>query len=193
MNAIRPYLERVRDAYTNLTEREQKLILILGAVLIGLGCFFLMNSYISRTREWRDGAEARREAIDQLIAKRSDYAIAMEERKELNYKLDANPVSIPSFVESHTASLSIPAPTNFRDSRQPVGGQPDINALSTEISFPRMSLTQLTDFSRAVLEGEELLYIQRIQIREQRRGTDFEVTMQLTTYQKNQESEEDDQ
>lgn len=193
MNAIRPYLERVRDAYTNLTEREQKLILILAAVLIGLGCFFLMNSYISRTREWREGAEARREAIDQLIAKRGDYAIAMEERKELNYKLDANPVSIPSFVESHTASLSIPAPTNFRDSRQPVGGQPDINALSTEISFPRMSLTQLTDFSRAVLEGEELLYIQRIQIREQRRGTDFEVTMQLTTYQKNPESEEDDQ
>lgn len=193
MNALRPYLERARTAYENLTEREQKLILLLGTVLIGLAFFFLLSTYANRTREWKDGATARREAIDQLIAKRADYAIAMEERKELNYKLDANPVSVPSFVESHTRTLSIPAPTNFRDSRQPVGGQPDITAISTEISFPRMTLIQLSDFSRAVLEGEELLYIQRIQIREQPRGTDFEVTMQLTTYQKNRDSEEDDQ
>lgn len=193
MNALRPYLERIQNAYENLTEREQKLILLLGTVLIGLAFFFVMNLYIARTREWKDGAQARREAIDQLIAKRADYAIAMEERKELNYKLSANPVSVPSFVESHSRTLSIPAPTNFRDSRQPVGGQPDITAISTEIAFPRMTLTQLSDFSRAVLEGEELLYIQRIQIREQRRSTDFEVTMQLTTYQKNRDDEEDDQ
>lgn len=191
MNAIRPYLQRARDAFDNLTEREQKLILLLTVVLTGLLLFFLMNSYISRTQEWKDGSQARREAIEQLISKRSDYAIAMEERKELNFKLDANPVSVPSFVESHTRALSIPAPTNFRDSRQPVGGQPDVTAISTEISFPRMSLAQLSDFARAVADGEELLYIQRIQIREQRRGTDFEVTMQLTTYQNSPDSDED--
>lgn len=193
MNAIRPYLERVRNAFDNLTEREQKLIALLGLVLFALLLFFLASSYITRTAEWKEGAQARREGIEQLISKRSDYARAMEERKELNFKLDANPVSIPSFVERHTQSLSIPAPTNFRDSRQPVGGQPDVLAISTEISFPRMSLTQLSDFARAIAGGEELLYIQRIQIREQPRGTDFEVTMQLTTYQNAPDSDEDDQ
>lgn len=193
MNAIRPYIERVRDAFQNLTEREQRLIGLLGVVLFALLLFFLISSYISRTTEWKDGAQARRDGIEQLIAKRSDYALAMEEQKELNFKLDSNPVSVPSFVERHSQALSIPAPTNFRDSRQPVGGQPDVIAISTEISFPRMSLAQLSDFARAVTSGEELLYIQRVQIREQRRGTDFEVTMQLTTYQNAPDSDEDDQ
>lgn len=193
MNAIRPYIERARNAFQNLTEREQRLIGLLGVVLFALLLFFLISSYISRTTEWKEGAQARRDGIEQLIAKRSDYALAMEEQKELNFKLDANPVSVPSFVERHSQALSIPAPTNFRDSRQPVGGQPDVIAISTEISFPRMSLAQLSDFARAVSSGEELLYIQRVQIREQRRGTDFEVTMQLTTYQNAPDSDEDDQ
>lgn len=183
MNAITSYFNRARAAFLGLTDREQKLIGVLAVILIGMLLFFLISGQMRKTKEWRQGSEERRAAISQLISSRSEYAAAVLETKELNFKLDANPVSIPSFVESRTRRLSIMAPTNFRDSRQPVGGNPDVTAISTEIVFPELTLTQLSDFAREIENAPELLYIQRIDLKERRNADGFEVTMQLTTYQ----------
>lgn len=190
MNALKTYFARARAAFLGLTAREQKLIAILVVVLFGMLMFFLISGQLRKTKEWRQGSEERRDAISQLISRRAEYATAVLETKELNFKLDANPVSIPSFVEARTRSLSITAPTNFRDSRQPVGGNPDVTAISTEIVFPEMTLTQLSDFAREVENAAELLYIQRIDLKERRSAEGFEVTMQLTTYQNTRGDEE---
>lgn len=190
MNALMPYFNRARAAFLGLTEREQKLVALLVFIVVGMLLFFVVSGQIRKTNEWRQGSIERREAISQLISRRADYAAAVLETKELNFKLDANPVSIPSFVEARSRSLSIMAPTNFRDSRQPVGGNPNVTALSTEIVFPDMTLGQLSDFAREVYLAPELLYIQRIDLKERRNAEGFEVTMQLTTYQNNRGDEE---
>jgi|SRR5690554_3652358 len=190
MNAIMPYFNRARAAFLGLTDREQKLIGLLGIILFGLLMFLLISGQMRKTKEWKQGSEERRAAISQLISSRSEYASAVLEAKELNFKLDANPVSIPTFVEARTRKLSITAPTNFRDSRQPVGGNPNVTAISTEVVFPELTLTQLSDFAREVENAPELLYIQRIDLKERRNAEGYEVTMQLTTYQNTRSDEE---
>lgn len=189
-NRLRSYAQRARDAFFGLTDREQKLVALLLAVVVGMAMFMMINSQAQKTKEWREGSTARRDAISQVIARRGEYAVAVEQARELNFKLDAQPVSIPSFVESRTRRLAITAPTNFRDSRQPVAGNPGIVALSTEIVFPDMNLGQLSDFAKEVHEAEELLYIQRVDLKERRNAEGFEVTMQLTTYQNNPDDED---
>lgn len=157
-----------------------------------MGLFFIIRGQLTKTSEWRDGAEARRVAIQQLIDKRADYAQAMNESKELETLLKNPAMSIPSFVEGHTQSLSIQKPTDFRDSRQPVAGRADVTAISTEVSFPKMSLGQLSSFSEKVVNSDKLIYMQRLQIRHKERSNDYEVTMQLTTYQNAEKNKEDD-
>src|SRR5690554_4598392 len=110
MNAIMPYFNRARAAFLGLTDREQKLIGLLGIILFGLLMFLLISGQMRKTKEWKQGSEERRAAISQLISSRSEYASAVLEAKELNFKLDANPVSIPTFVEARTRKLSITAP-----------------------------------------------------------------------------------
>lgn len=193
MNALKSYLQRARAAFLGLTDREQKLIGLLAIILVAMLAFVLINGQVQRTNEWRSGSEARRDAISQVIAKRNEYAVAVEQAQTLNFKLNAQPVSIASFVESRTRRLSITAPTNFRDSRQPVAGNPDVTALSTEIVFPEMDLAQLSDFAREVADAEELLYIQRIDLKPRRNAEGYEITMQLTTYQNTPTDDEDAQ
>lgn len=190
MNTLKPYFQRARAAFLGLTDREQKLIALLAFILLAMLAFLLINGQVRKTNEWRSGSEERRAAISQVIAKRGEYAVAIEEMQTLNFKLNAQPVSIASFVESRTRSLSISAPTNFRDSRAPVAGNPAVTALSTEVVFPEMDLAQLSDFAREVAEAEELLYIQRIDLKPRRNAEGYEVTMQLTTYQNSPDDED---
>ena len=190
MNALKPYLARARAIFLGLTDREQKLIALLAVLLLAMLAFLLINGQVQKTNALRSGSEARRDAISQVISKRNEYAVAIEEMQALNFKLNAQPVSIASFVESRTRSLSISAPTNFRDSRQPVAGNPAVTALSTEVVFPEMDLAQLSDFAREVASAEELLYIQRIDLKPRRNAEGYEVTMQLTTYQNSPDDED---
>lgn len=191
MSRLLPYWQRVRDGFLGLTDREQKLLGVLAIVLTVFFAFLMISSQMRKTREWKEGALDRRDAISQLISRRGEYARAMEETRELNAKMDRNAMSIPSFVEARCRQLNITQPTNFRDSRQPVGGNPSVTALATEVVFPEMTLAQLSDFSAEVQKSGELIYIQRVEIKEKRQGEGFEVSMQLTTYQNNKDGDED--
>lgn len=186
MSAIQPYLDKARDTWTGLTERERLLMMLLAAVLLVFGLYVLVSGQLQKSETWRTGTQERRDAISLLINNRATYADAVATQRELNAKMSGNAVSIPSFVEARCRQLNITRPTNFRDSRAPVANNAAITALTTEVVFPEMTLAQLSDFSNAVYESGELLYIQRIDIKQRRGQTDgFEVSMQLTTYQLN--------
>lgn len=185
------YWQRARDGFLGLTEREQKLLSVLAIVLTLFLSYLVIGSQIRKTTEWKSGAMARRDAISQLISSRGEYASAMEQARDLNAKMDRNALSIPTFVEARCRQLNITQPTNFRDSRQPVGGNPSVIGLSTEVVFPEMTLAQLSDFSAEVQKSGELIYIQRVEIKEKRQGEGFEVSMQLTTYQNTKDGDED--
>lgn len=189
MNSLQALLEKLQDAWRGLTDRERKLMLVLAGVLAALLVFLFLSSQIRSAAELRDGADARRAAISALIDKRSEYATAVAQQRALSAKMSGNAVSVPSFVETQCRVLNITRPTNFRDSRSPVANNAAVTALTTEVVFPQMTLTQLSDFSNAVYSSGELLYIQRIEVKEKRgrnAGEGFEVAMQLTTYQLNE-------
>lgn len=189
MSAIQPFLDKIRDLWAGLTERERKLMMLLGVVLVVFGLFLMVSGQVRKSNEWREGTQERRDAISLLISNRATYAQAIAAQRELNAKMTGNAVSVPTFVEARCRQLNITRPTNFRDSRAPVANNPGVTALTTEVVFPQMTLTQVSDFSRAVYESGELLYIQRIEIKQKRNANaadGFEVSMQLTTYQLNE-------
>ena len=187
MSALQSIWSQLQDTWNGLTQRERNLMLVLAAVLVVFGLYLGISSQLRKSDEWQAGTEERRDAISLLINNRATYADAVAQQREMNAKMTGNVVSVPTFVEQQCRSLDITRPTNFRDSRAPVANNAAITALTTEVVFPQMTLAQLSDFSNAVYDSNELLYIQRIEIKEQRNNAQaFEVTMQLTTYQLNE-------
>lgn len=182
MNAINNIVERVQSALSGLTERERKLLGIMLLIVVGLGGFFFFNSMRLKTTEYREGITARREAIDDLLANRDEYAAQIAAQRRTQEQLQNNQLSLATFVETQSRSLQITRPSNFSDSRQPVAGNESVTAHSTEVTFPAMSLQQLSDFVNAVARSRELVYVQRIELEQPRNASAFQVTMRLATY-----------
>lgn len=175
-------IERVQGALSGLTERERKLLAIMLIIVVLLGGFFFFNSMRIKSAEYRDGITARRDAIDQLLANRDEYAAQIAAQRRTQEQLRNNDLSLATFVETQARNLRITRPSNFSDSRQPVAGNEAVTALSTEVVFPSMSLQQLSDFADAIARSRELVYVQRIELEQPRNASAFQVTMKLATY-----------
>lgn len=167
-----------------LTERERKLLLLLGLVavvfLLMLGNLFVGNAFSAM----RDGNEDRRAALDLLITERERFLFEQEQARSLDARLDGNQLRLSSFVETTASQSGVPRPREFRDHSQPVG-QTGVTSIETTVSFPSMSFEQLIDLLNAFEDSGELVFIQSLRITPARRGEhglDADIT--LATYRR---------
>lgn len=182
MNEANPRFQRVQEFWQGLTEREQRLLSILGVVISVVVVFLGLNSVRVNLKEYTVGVDRGHEALEMLGQRREAYLRARAKSKAFDEKLSENTVQLAAFTERMASQAGIGAPRNFRDQETPIPNSSGITKQSTTVTFPEVSIVQLNELLQAIERSEQLVYIEGIELEPQRRGSRYELQLTISTY-----------
>lgn len=180
-------IDALRSRFSQLTERERKLLAIMAVTAIVFVLLFgnlLIGNALDGLRE---GNQERRAALNSLIHERDAYLMEVERARALEAQLEGNQLRLSSFIEAQASAAGVPRPREFRDHSQPVG-QTGVTSHETTVSFPSMSFEQLMDLLNTFDGSDELVFIQSLRVAPARRGEhglDADIT--IATYRRSGE------
>jgi hypothetical protein len=174
-------LDRLRIAWENLNDRERRMLLLLGGVLVGLLLLTppLMLSLSNNELETQNGEL--RSVLDQLSIQHTRLAQMTEDRKnaELRYRNRTPPLG--SFMESEAKKQGL--------TLQEVTDQPEKTVgrylrRSVTVSLPQIGLTPVISLLSSIVESGHPVAIEEIQLDHFQPGDQYNVKLGILTYDK---------
>jgi hypothetical protein len=175
-------LERVREFWAGLTDRERKLLTVFGSVLVIVGMFLLINTLRVNLNTYSTGIERGHEALDLISQRQKAYLKARAQSEAFDQKLENNTVQIAAFTEQMARRAGIGSPRNFRDQETPVPNASGVIKQSSTVTFPEVSIVELNELLGSIEDSDELIYVEGIELEPQRRGSKYEVQLTIATY-----------
>ncbi len=184
MSRAREIVARAGSAVSELNPRERLLLGVLAALISGLVLFLLLSNYNKKTGALETAISEKRDTIDLIMTRRDQVVAARAQNDALDEALESNNLRIAAFIESIANRLRVTRPRDFNNMDQTVVGHDDITATATVTTFPDMTPEQLGQVLHEIESSEELVYVQRVKVSPQRRGSNFEVEVTLVTYRR---------
>lgn len=175
-----PLLDKLATFYDERTEREQKLLLIMGvtAILMVLTLAFLLIQ--SSLVGGRQKVQAQRQALAAISTQGSDFLAEAASMEDFEERLDSNAIRLSSFLESSASRADSPRPHEFRDHQSPVGNAPGVVQVETTATFPPMTMDQFLDLTDEIESSDELVFIHGLRVQPSRRGEQHQLDVEMT-------------
>jgi type II secretory pathway component PulM len=179
MNSV--IFDRLRTAWENLNDRERRMLLVLGSVLIGL--LLLMPPImltLSNSELETENAELR-SVLDQLSIQHVRLAQLTEDRRNAEQRYRKKTPPLGSFMESKAKDQGL--------TLQEVTDQPEKTVgrylrRSVTVSLPQVGLTPVISLLSAIVESGHPVAIEQIQIDHFQPGDQYSVKLGILTYDK---------
>ena len=174
-------MERVEAALSRLSEREQKLLVVMVVVVATM--MIAIGSYTVGTAldERRERVETKRASLETLLTRRQTFLADAAEADRLREQLTENELRLSTFIEGRAGRAGIPRPREFRDSTQPLDG--DVTAHITTATFAEITLEQMQALLTSIEGAEELVYTRQLSFQPERRGSGgLQLELTLTTF-----------
>lgn len=178
MNAL---VERLKQAFENLSEREQRLLLAMGAVLalIVLGAPLLLM--YGRNAELAEDNDALRAVLQQIEIKGPRLAQLADERRLAEAKYLNKTPALGSFLESEATKQGLKV-KEFND--QPQKTVSGYLRRNVRISLPNVELTPSINLLSSIVGSNYPVAIEQIQIEHFQSGDKFNIKLGVLTFDK---------
>jgi len=176
-----PIFDRLRSSWENLNDRERRMLMLLGGVLVALLLFTppLLLSLSNSELEAQNGEL--RSVLEQLSIQHARLSLLTEDRKnaELRYRNRTPPLG--SFMESEAKKQGL--------TLQEVTDQPEKTVgrylrRSVSVSLPQIGLTPVISLLSSIVESGHPVAIEEIQLDHFQPGDQYSVKLGILTYDK---------
>lgn len=172
--------DRLASAWSGLTDRERKLVALLGVALVltvialGIGSF-------SNALEAKRQAIARKEiAIQEVARLAATYRQAEAVRNQIETRLRGTPVRLFSYLEETAKNQNVTI-GNMQDRGSDT--RDGLVRSTVEVSFPSIELQPLVRFVNEIEKNPRVVKVERVRIRQRRDEPErLEVTLTISTY-----------
>jgi general secretion pathway protein M len=170
----------------NLSQREQRVLIGAGAVVLLLILYVTVDSVLQGYEGLETKIAKKREEVENLTQLRVEYMEAHKQLEEIKAKLDRmeKGFSVLSFIEDLAKKQNI---------RENIGSvkpktlplNDDYDESIVELKMDNVSLSELVDFIYKVENSGHLLKVKRLRIKTRYDNRDLlNVTLQVTTYKR---------
>ncbi len=170
----------------NLSQRDQRLLIGLGAFLLLLVVYLTVESVVKGYDDLAKDIEKKTEEVGNLSQLREEYMEAHKQLEEIKTKLDRmeKGFSMLSFIEDLAKKQNI---------RENIGSvkpkdlplNDDYDEDIVELKLDNVSLPDLVDFIYKIENSGHLLKVKRLRVKTRFDNRDLlNVTMQVTTYKR---------
>ena len=174
-------LERLKDSFENLSEREQKLVAIMGVVLAALVLCLPLLLMQTRNDELADENDTIRELLAEIAQDGPKYAMLAEERREAKARYLNKTPPLGSFLEAEAARQELTV-QEFNDQPQKTVGS--FVKRNVRISLPKVALTPALNLMSSIVTSNYPVAIEQIQFEHYQKGDSFNVKLGVLTYDK---------
>lgn len=158
-------MDQIREAYLRLSDREKKLVLILGIALLvisfALGGYFGVYSGFKRA----SAIKQMRQRIADVYRLEQPYVNAQSTLDDLTRRLDSNKISLFSLVEDVSSKLGVQI-DNVTEKSEHVDNS-ELDEISVLVHLKELSIDRLTAFLEGIEETAEngLVKVMRLDIK----------------------------
>lgn len=184
------FLERVRQSFQNLNERERKLVLALGMVLatflLGLPLLLMYNG----NTELQEDNDELRALIERIDERAIEYAQLAQQRSADARRYQEQTPSLGSFVEAEARKQGL-AVKEVND--QPEKSSGGYLRRSVNVSLPNVELTPTLNLMSSIVTSRYPVAIEQVQLEHYQAGDHFNVKLGVLTFDKQARSAQGDE
>ncbi|MBN1946124.1 MAG: hypothetical protein JW797_10635 [Bradymonadales bacterium] len=178
-----------------LNPREKALLLVMAtifAVLIVATFFIRYQRSLTKLEEEISSFEA---AIEALSTQGREFSQRIRQAEDIERKLRENEVQLHSFLERLCINFSVPPPSSYNDTTQPLRdartGQARITEISTIADITAVDPLPLSRLLHGIATSGELVVLKAIEVQPARGQPDlYRVRLTLSTFREDRDSRE---
>ncbi len=183
-------MEKIRIAIEDLSERERKLLVLLGVIFVVLVFglpLYLMSSSIAELEEENESIV---EVLRDISGARGTLAQREAERAaaQARYRQSAPPLA--SFLESQCSAQELDRPSEVSDQPEQVLGAFKRRAIRATMN--NRSLRKVLLMLQSIENSRHPVALERVQIEHFRDGDDYNFQLGVIAYERNESEEEGD-
>lgn len=176
-----PLLDRLRTFWENLNDRERRMLLLLGAVAVGLLLLTPPLMLALGNAELESENQELRSVLDQLSIQRTRLLQLSEDRKNAEQRYRNKTPPLGSFMESEAKKQGL--------TLQEVTDQPEKTVgrylrRSVTVSLPQVGLSPVINLLSGIVESGHPIAIEQIQIDHFQPGDQYSVKLGILTFDK---------
>lgn len=175
-------LDGARAAFENLNERERKLVLVLGIVLVVLVVFLPLYLLTSSVSDIEEENEQIREALREISQHGGELAEwdAQRQAAERRYRNPAPPLG--SFLEAKAREAGYDRPLEVTDQPEKVEG--GFTRRNTRASLPNVDLRTAIDMMTAIENSPYPVAIERLHVEHFQTGDRYNIQLGVVAFDK---------
>jgi hypothetical protein len=178
MNSL---IDRIRTAWENLNDRERRMALLLGGVLLALLLLLPPVMLELGNSELEAQNDELRSVLEQLSIQHAKLAQLAQDRKNAEQRYRNKTPPLGSFMESEAKKQGL--------TLQEVTDQPEKTVgkylrRSITVSLPQIGLTPVITLLSSIVESGHPIAIEQIQIDHYQPGDQYGVKLGILTYDK---------
>ncbi len=132
-------IDNIMNAFSRLSGRERRLVLITIAVALILfvfgGAYFVSSSLDSK----RKRVELRREQLAQILSREGKYNEAAKSEKDDARKLRGNNISLFSLLQKSAGELGLPL-NDLNERKSPLRNNTSITEITVDVNLKKVSV-----------------------------------------------------
>ena len=176
-----PLLDRLRTFWENLNDRERRMLLVLGAVAVGILLLTPPLMLGLGNSELQSENQELRSVLDQLQIQHVRLLQLSEDRKNAEQRYRNKTPPLGSFMESEAKKQGL--------TLQEVTDQPEKTVgrylrRSVTVSLPQVGLSPVINLLSGIVESGHPIAIEQIQIDHFQPGDQYSVKLGILTYDK---------
>ena len=142
MAATSPLIARASAAFTRMSERERRLVLLTGAVAVALALLGGVTIVSSMLEKREKMVAMRRDEIAQLDTLRAKYEEAVQAEARATQRIKSNSASLFSLMQKAAGEVGLSL-NDLNERRTPVKDMPDLNEVTVDVTLKDISVDKL--------------------------------------------------
>jgi general secretion pathway protein M len=170
MNPFRQLLTDLRSRWDQISQREQRLLMVAGGAVLAFALFFTLFSFSTSAARYRASTQSKLAQLQEVQALAASYNQATAARNAIEAQLSSNDVSLLTYISDKATAAGLEVP-NMTPKGEVGIGDGKILESSMELTFTDVDLRKLTEFLRSVESGPGIVKVKYLRI-EPRPATD---------------------
>lgn len=184
---ITPLLMRVRRAYEDLSEREQRLAMITGVVALLMAIVLPMYSVGASVAEISEESRELSAAIAEIEAARADLLKKKAEAELLSKRYEVNAPPLGTFIEQEARKQNLSLNQVVDQPRQTIG---EYTRRGVRVDLRQVEIYPILKLLEALVNSPHAVAITRLQLDRPANSETFTVQIGLTAYDRDDETED---
>lgn len=187
---------KLQQAFTRLSPRERKLLLLWIVAMVVIAGFLLSTTVLSRLDDMETRIAENQEALDLITRKQAQYlASTSGTGNSLDARLAKNDIRLTTYLDKQATRFDVKI-SNFKDGENPVGGKKGAKVATgiveewVAVDIDQVEYDKVTRLLDALQSSPELLVVKRIEITRARRGggqDKVDAKLTVSTFKKKKE------